>query len=302
MPNQTIVIGTRTSNLALWQSNTIKNLLENRWSYIECRLESFVTKGDKTLDKPLPEIGGKGLFTAELEAALGEGRIDLAVHSLKDLPTEDTPGLIIGAICQRADVRDVLIAQSGSTLASLQGGSIVGTSSLRRQAQLLAHRPDLNVRPIRGNVETRIGKVKTGAYDAVVLAAAGVTRLGLDKAISDWLSLSVMLPAPGQGALAVQCRANDDTTQGYLAAIHDPAVAACVKAERAFLSALGGGCSLPVGAYAVMEGETIHLDGLVAGEDGRQVIHVSGDDRHPQKLGQEIAQQAIALGAEALLP
>ena len=154
MPEQTLIIGTRTSNLAMWQSNTIKASLGRRWPEIVCRLEPFVTKGDKTLDKPLPQIGGKGLFTAELEAALRDGRIDLAVHSLKDLPTEDSPGLTVGAICLRADVRDVLIAQNGSRLATLPAGAVVGTSSLRRKAQLLAHRPDLVVRSIRGNVDT----------------------------------------------------------------------------------------------------------------------------------------------------
>lgn len=297
-----IVIGTRTSNLALWQANAIKKQLESCWPGLTCRLEPFVTKGDKTLDKPLPEIGGKGLFTAELEAALGDGRIDLAVHSLKDLPTEDSPGLTIGAICQRADVRDVLIAQNGWKLASLPDGAVVGTSSLRRKAQLLAFRSDLDIRSIRGNVDTRIRKVGEGDYDAVVLAAAGVTRLGLADSIADWLPLSVMLPAPGQGALAVQCRADDDSTRRYLSAIHDTNAGACITAERAFLSALGGGCSLPVGAFAMMEGETIHMTAVVAGEDGRQVIRITDTGHDPRQLGLNVAQQAIDQGAKALLP
>lgn len=302
MPNQTIVIGTRTSKLALWQSEKIKEILESRWPDISCRLEPFVTKGDKTLDKPLPQIGGKGLFTAELEAALKDGRIDLAVHSLKDLPSEETPGLMVGAVCLRADVRDVLIASDGRTLSDLPAGAVVGTSSLRRKAQLLAHRPDLVVRSIRGNVDTRIGKVSSGEYDAVLLAAAGVLRLGFEEKVSGWLPFSIMLPAPGQGALAVQCRVDDAATRALLDAIHEPDVSACVTAERAFLSALGGGCSLPVGAHAVMEGETIHLEGIVAAEDGQRVIRVSGSGSDPRKLGADVAQEAIAQGAEALLP
>lgn len=302
MPDQTLVIGTRTSKLAFWQSEKIKELLEKAWPDITCRLEPYVTKGDKTLDKPLPQIGGKGLFTAELEAALRDGRIDLAVHSLKDLPTEDTPGLVVGAICQRADVHDVLIAQNGWTAATLPAGAVVGTSSLRRKAQLLAYRPDLTVRSIRGNVDTRIGKVASGEYEAVVLAAAGVTRLGLDEKISDWLPFTTMLPAPGQGAMAVQCRADDETIRGLLAAVHNPAVSACVTAERAFLTALGGGCSLPVGALAVLKGEMIEMDVLVAAEDGSRVIRLSGNGRNPQHLGINLAQEAIVQGAEALLP
>jgi hydroxymethylbilane synthase len=297
-----IVIGTRTSDLALWQANTIKDNLETHWPGLSCRLELFITKGDKTLDKPLPEIGGKGLFTAELEAALRDGRIDLAVHSLKDLPTEDTPGLTIGAICQRADVRDVLIAANGNSLANLPAGAVVGTSSLRRKAQLLAYRPDLTVRPIRGNVGTRVGKVEKGGYDAVILAAAGISRLGMDNMVSDWLPFEVMLPAPGQGALAVQCREDDEKTKNLLAAINESAVRSCVTAERTFLSALGGGCSLPVGAHAVIEGEMIQMVAVVAAEDGSQVIRLSGTGQDPQHLGKEMAQEAVAQGAEALLP
>ncbi len=298
----TIIIGTRTSKLALWQANTIKQQLEANWPGLTCNLEPFVTKGDKTLDKPLPEIGGKGLFTAELEAALRDGRIDLAVHSLKDLPIEDAAGLANGAISSRADVRDVLIAAKGWTLATLPAGAIVGTSSLRRKAQLLAYRPDLEVRSIRGNVDTRIRKVRTEAYDAVVLAAAGVTRLELESEISEWLPLSMMLPAPGQGAMAVQCRVDDRQIKTLLAAVHDTNASDCVTAERAFLGGLGGGCSLPVAAYAGKTGEEIHLVGLVASEDGRQVIKVEGNGRQPQELGAKLAQEAIVQGAEALLP
>ncbi len=231
-----------------------------------------------------------------------DGRIDLAVHSLKDLPIEDAAGLANGAISSRADVRDVLIAAKGWTLATLPAGAIVGTSSLRRKAQLLAYRPDLEVRSIRGNVDTRIRKVRTEAYDAVVLAAAGVTRLELESEISEWLPLSMMLPAPGQGAMAVQCRVDDRQIKTLLAAVHDTNASDCVTAERAFLGGLGGGCSLPVAAYAGKTGEEIHLVGLVASEDGRQVIKVEGNGRQPQELGAKLAQEAIVQGAEALLP
>lgn len=299
--SKTVVIGTRTSDLALWQTRHIKAQLETAWPGLTCELETFVTKGDKTLDKPLPEIGGKGLFTAELEAALYAGRIDLAVHSLKDLPVADSDGLTVGAISARADVRDVLVAKHEWKLGSLPIGAKVGTSSLRRQAQLLQARPDLNVQPIRGNVGTRLQKVFAGEYDAAVLAAAGLTRLGLEAHISQYLPVSVMLPAPGQGALAVQCRADDDHILGLLASVDDAQTRRCVLAERAFLDSLGSGCSLPVGAYATLDGAEIQLSGLVGAIDGRQVIEVAGHGRDPHQLGMNLAAQARKQGARALL-
>jgi hydroxymethylbilane synthase len=265
-------------------------------------LETFVTKGDQTLDKPLPEIGGKGLFTAELEAALGHGRIDLAVHSLKDLPVADVQGLTLGAISSRADVRDVLLTQQPNwTLGNLPMGASVGTSSLRRKAQLLQARPDLNVQSIRGNVDTRLSKVQAGEYDAAVLAAAGLIRLGLAAHIAQYLPLEVMLPAPGQGALAVQCRADDGEMLALLAAIDDEDTRHCVIAERAFLAALGAGCSLPVGAYATIAAGTIELRGLVGAVDGSRVIEVKAYGREPQELGAELAKKALARGAAELL-
>lgn len=293
------IIGTRTSQLALWQTRHIIVLLGQVRPDVFCRPESFVTQGDKTLDKPLPQIGGKGLFTQELEQALLDGRIHLAVHSLKDLPVEDSPGLMLGAIVGRADVRDVLIGSQ--TLAELPQNAIVGTSSLRRQSQLRRLRPDLDVRSIRGNVETRIRKVHDGQYDATILAAAGVTRLGLDEHIAEWLPLETMLPAPGQGALAVQCRTDDEETLRLLAAIHQPEVAAAVIAERAFLHGLGGGCATPVAAYARWENGRLHLIGYVGATNGMTMVrvHASGDD--PVKLGHELAQEAIAEGAAEIL-
>jgi hydroxymethylbilane synthase len=295
------IIGTRTSNLALWQTRHIMALLAQAWSDVTCRTEPFVTQGDKTLDKPLPQIGGKGLFTLELEQALLDGRIHLAVHSLKDLPVEDSPGLTLGAIVGRADVRDVLIAANGRTLETLPRGAIVGTSSLRRQSQLRRQRPDLDVRSIRGNVETRIRKVHEGQYDATVLAAAGVTRLGLEEHVAEWLPLETMLPAPGQGALAVQCRADDDETLRLLAAIHQPEVAAAVTAERVFLHALGGGCATPVAAYGVWKDGRLQLIGYVGAVNGMTMVRVHSSGEDPEVLGQALAQEAIAEGAAEIL-
>jgi hydroxymethylbilane synthase len=296
-----LTLGSRTSALAMWQSRHVMDTLQTVWPGLECTIEPFVTQGDKTLDRPLPEIGGKGLFTLELENGLREGRIDLAVHSLKDLPVDDAPGLTLGAILGRADVRDVLVAKNGQTLDTLPPGAVVGTSSLRRQAQLLARRPELTVRSIRGNVETRIHKALHGDYDATLLAGAGVTRLGLDAHISQWLALDVMLPAPGQGALAVQCRADDERTLGLLAVIHNAEVAQSVSAERAFLSGLGGGCSIPVGAYATVRRGMIHLTGLVAATDGSRIIRVEGSGPSALELGASLAEEAKSQGALELI-
>ena len=295
------IIGTRTSQLALWQTRHIIALLGQVRPDVFCRPESFVTQGDKTLDKPLPQIGGKGLFTLELEQALLDGRIHFAVHSLKDLPVEDSPGLTLGAIVGRADVRDVLVARDGRTLAELPQNAIVGTSSLRRQSQLRRLRPDLDVRSIRGNVETRIRKVHEGQYDATILAAAGVTRLGLDEHIAEWLPLDKMLPAPGQGALAVQCRADDAETLGLLATIHQPEVAVAVTAERTFLNALGGGCATPVAAHVVGVDGRLQFTGYVGSVDGSVTIRVTGSGRDAKTLGQVMAHEAIAKGAQEIL-
>lgn len=307
-----ITIGTRTSDLALWQTKHIMERLQAAWPGLICGMHPFVTQGDKTqaLDKPLPAIGGKGLFTAELERALLAGEIDLAVHSLKDLPVEDAPGLTLGVITSRADVRDALVARNGWTLATLPPGAVVGTSSTRRAAQLQALRPDLTIRSIRGNVDTRIRKVLNGDYDATLLALAGVERLGLTDNLTERLSLEVMLPAPGQGALAVQCRADDQATLALLAAIDDATVRAAVTAERAFLHGLGGGCSAPVAAFAqVQESEgkpELQLEALVASADGQQIIRVSGaapavDVKAALALGEQLAAQALTQGAATLV-
>lgn len=300
---RTLTVGTRPSPLARWQTNHVIGCLQMVWPELDCRIVPLTTTGDKTLDRPLPEIGGTGLFTEELEAALRSGEIDIAVHSLKDLPIDDAPGLIISAISAREDARDVLISCQGWTLAALPRGAHVGTSSRRRSAQLLAARPDLTLLPLRGNVDTRIRKAMQGDYDAIVLAAAGVLRLGLSEHITEYLSFDVMLPAPGQGALAAQCRKDDAATRGLLSAIDDPMSRAAVTTERAFLEALGGGCSAPVAAYAecgMQKGEC-RATGLVASLDGRRVIRVLGAGPDPAALGQQLAQQALAQGAGELL-
>ncbi|HID52302.1 MAG TPA: hydroxymethylbilane synthase [Anaerolineae bacterium] len=298
MNHHTLIIGTRTSQLAMWQTDYITALLQAVWPELECRTESFVTKGDKTLNQPLPQIGGKGLFTWELENALRDGRIHLAVHSLKDLPVENAPGLTLGAIVGRADVRDVLI---GLTLEDIPLDGVVGTSSLRRHAQLRRLRPDVAIRSIRGNVETRIRKVTEGQYDAAILAAAGVTRLGLEEHIAQYLPLAAMLPAPGQGALAVQCRADDAQTLELLAVIHNPNVATVVTAERAFLNGLGGGCATPVAAYAELANGELHLTGLVSALDGKRQIRVTGSGTDGRTLGLELAEEALVRGAREIL-
>lgn len=297
----TLSIGTRRSQLARWQTDHVAGLLQAAWPDLLCDVQTFSTRGDDVLDQSLPSLGGKGLFTAALEEALRQGDIDVAVHSLKDLPVADPPGLTVGAIIGRADVRDVLVAAQGMTLADLPPGAVVGTSSLRRQAQLLAQRPDLQVRDIRGNVETRLRKVAEGQYAATILAAAGVNRLGLDTAVSEVLSLETMLPAPGQGALAVQCRASDAATLALLAAIHNEQVANAVRAERRFLEALGGGCAVPVAAYAQAEAQEWLLEGLVADPAGTAVIRVSARGADPLALGEQLAAEALALGAARIL-
>jgi hydroxymethylbilane synthase len=302
LPKPTLVLGTRTSNLARWQTERVVALLQAAWPQLKCETRPFQTQGDKILDKPLPQIGGKGLFTAELERALIDGQIDLAVHALKDLPTDDTPGLTVGAIADRADPRDGLVARNGWTLTTLPQGALVGTSSVRRQAQLLARRPDLRVVSIRGNVETRLRKVlEDHLYDATVLAAAGLERLGLSGHVTEWLDADTMLPAPGQGALAVQCRAHDQATLTLLAAIDDRAVRTAVTAERTFLNVLESGCSAPVGALARVEGQTVHLEALVAAPSGRPVIRVRGEGTDPRQLGRTLAEQARRQGAAHIL-
>lgn len=301
MATDPLLFATRPSALARCQTGWVIDALEKAWPGLVGREKVITTSGDRIIDRPLPEIGGKGLFTQELETELLTGQVHAAVHSLKDLPIQDTPGLCISAIPQRADPRDVLISAREVDLDSLPEGVLVGTSSLRRSAQLLAYRPDIRLEPLRGNIDTRIRKALEGQYDAIILAGAGISRLGLLDHVRQWLPLDVMLPAPGQGALAVQSRSTDEKTNAYLAAIEDTDTRNCVTAERAFLEGLGGGCSLPVAAHAESKNGIIELTGLVASIDGKRVIRVEAAGEHPESLGHNLAQAALVSGAAEVL-
>ena len=296
-----LTFATRPSALARWQTARVIQLLQAAHPELECSEYIITTTGDRVLDRPLPEIGGKGLFTSELEDALLSGKVHGAVHSLKDLPVENTPGIVVGAIPEREAAFDVLVSTHGWTISNLPEGARVGTCSHRRTAQLLARRSDLTILPLRGNVDTRVRKVLNGEYDAIVLAQAGLMRLGLEAHISEVFPLDVMLPAPGQGALAVQCRADDVETLEVLSSIHDPITAAAVDAERAFLSGLGGGCSLPVAAFAQKNNGQIILTGAVISVDGTEAIRLSAVDEDPHKLGERLADLVLERGAADIL-
>jgi len=299
-----IIIGTRKSALALWQTEHVVGLLKAIYPHTTIEITPFSTRGDEILDQSLPAIGGKGVFTEALEHALRAGQIDYAVHSLKDLPVANSAGLTIGAITTRANVSDVLISKNGFTLDQLPHGAVIGTSSRRRWAQLLAYRPDVVCMDIRGNVNTRIEKALApdSPYHATILAHAGVDRLGLSHHIAQILPLELMLPAPGQGALAVQCRM-DETDLARIMPIADAQTTLCTTLERAFLAQLGGGCALPVAAYAHIREETVHLRGRICAVDGSRVIDVDGHanltDGIP--LATELANRALMQGAKSLL-
>jgi len=300
-----LIFATRPSALARWQTHWVISALETAHPGLVCEEKIITTQGDQILDKPLPEIGGKGLFTQELENELLSGAVHCAVHSLKDLPVENPAGLAIGCIPARGEIRDVLIAKDGHSLVSLPAGASVGTSSLRRAAQILAARPDLSTCSLRGNVDTRLRKALEGQYDAIILAGAGLIRLGLDGHVTEWLPLEVMLPAPGQGALAVQCRADDGITLSLLAALDDATTRAAVTAERQFLLGLGGGCAVPVAAYGQCSVNSdqlsVSLTGLVTSPDGTMMVRVSGHGVDPVELGSVLAQRAIQQGANNIL-
>jgi hydroxymethylbilane synthase len=298
-----VVVGTRPSALARRQTERVIAQLRAAWPDLRCRVVTLTTEGDRLAEQPLPEIGGKGLFTQAIEAALRSGEIDLAVHSLKDLPTAGADDLIVSAVTEREDPRDVLISRHGLPLQQLPTGARVGTSSLRRAAQVRALRPDMEVVPLRGNVDTRLRKAARPDMDAVILAAAGVIRLGRADEVTQWLPLDLMLPAPGQGALAVQVRADDAALLRWLAAIHHRPTWAAVTAERAFLAALGAGCSAPVAAWGRVEAGRLWLDGLIASIDGRDVLRLSaqGDPDEPEALGAHLAEQARSQGADRIL-
>jgi len=297
-------LGTRGSLLALAQSNWTASALEANGAS-EVSLEVIRTVGDEHLDQPLHEISGKGLFTRELDEALLSGRVDLAVHSLKDLPTVLPEGLCIAATPRRVDPRDVVVGPEGAstTLASLKKGAIVGTSSLRRVALLNAFRRDVTPRTIRGNVDTRLRKLDDGQFDAIILAGAGLTRLGLAGRASEWLERTSWLPAPGQGALGIVTRTEDAETRNSVGALNDPDSFATVTAERTCLEALGGGCQVPIGALGLAYDERLRLWGLVASPDGKRVVRgdLTGHLADPQALGHKLANLLRKRGAEPIL-
>jgi hydroxymethylbilane synthase len=273
MPSpSSIIIGSRGSDLALWQSNHIKSELERLYPDLTISIEIIKTTGDKIVDSPLSVIGGKGAFTAELEEALLRNEIDIAVHSLKDLPTEIHSDLVIAAIPQREDVRDAFIGKGVKSLADLPMNASVATGSLRRKAQLLALRPDLTIVDIRGNVPTRVRKLKESNWDGMLLASAGLRRLSMDSEISEYIDPESILPAPGQGALAVQCRLNDSRIKELLLPLDDADARACVTAERIVLNALGGGCQVPLGTYAKKNGDAILLTASIVSLDGTSTV------------------------------
>jgi hydroxymethylbilane synthase len=294
-------IGTRGSALALAQSEHVRSLLAKGEERHE--LVRIVTTGDREQDTSLSKMGGKGVFTKEIEAALLEGRIDLAVHSLKDLPTEETPGLAIGALLPREDPRDALLARGGLRFESLPEGARVGTSSLRRKSQLLARRPDLVVLDLRGNVPTRIARLEAGLFDAIVLAMAGLRRLGMESEATEPFDEKAMLPAPGQGIVAVQIRSDDPATSAAVRRLHDAASEAEGTAERTFLAGLGGGCLVPVGARGTARDGGLHLSGYVGDPGGSPSIRRSleGDVGDAALLGRRLAEEMIAAGARPIL-
>jgi hydroxymethylbilane synthase len=295
------VVGSRTSGLAMWQTEHVIERLQRAWPDVVFEIRTYVTEGDGDVETPLPELGGKGVFTTRLEQALAAEEIDLAVHSLKDLPVDAGREFTVGAVTSRTDPRDCVVARHAWTLDTLPRGAVVGTSSLRRQGQLLARRPDLLVRPIRGNVDTRVRKVLHGEYDAVLLAAAGVTRLGLAARVTEWIPAEAILPAPGQGALAVQCRTGDQATRRRLAAIDEPALRAAVEAERAFLRHLGGGCAAPIAAYARVAPSGLRMTGVVISPDGRRLVRVEDEAEDGRELARRLAARALDEGAASIL-
>lgn len=296
-------IATRKSQLALWQAGHVAMLLRQAHPGLDVELLPIVTQGDRIQDRSLAAIGGKGLFIKELEVALEEERADIAVHSMKDLPGDLPEGLIIAAVLERADPRDALIAANAAGLADLPRGARVGTSSLRRQAQLLAARADLRIEALRGNVDTRLRRFDAGELDAIVLACAGLIRLGLASRIGARLDTRVCLPAVAQGVIGIECRAADARTLGLLAVLNHRETRIAMDAERAFAHRLGGSCQSPIAAHARLDGDTLMLEGMVAEPDGSLLLRdaQSGSAARPAALGELLAERVLAAGAGALL-
>jgi hydroxymethylbilane synthase len=296
-----LVIATRQSRLALWQAEHIAQRLREQHAGLTVELLPMTTRGDQLLDRRLDQVGGKGLFVKELEVAMSERRADLAVHSMKDVPAELPDGFTLAAITAREDARDALVAQRYASLAEMPAGSSLGTSSLRRAAQIMERHPSLVVRVLRGNVDTRLAKLDRGEYDAIVLAAAGLARLGLAERIRSRLSLEESLPAPGQGALGIECLAERAEVHELLAPLADRASELCVRAERTVSRALGGSCTVPLAAYAEMSRGTISLRALVASADGRRVLRASAQGADPEAVGATVAAALRSQGADEVL-
>jgi hydroxymethylbilane synthase len=292
-------IGSRGSQLALWQAHHISALLREHGHEVDLKI--IKTTGDKITDVALAKVGTKGMFTKEIEQALADGSIDLAVHSLKDLPTELSSGFEIAAITTRENPRDVFCSSKYKNIDGLPRGARVGTSSLRRQAQLKAVRPDVEIFPLRGNVDTRLRKLEAGEYDAIILAAAGLYRLGKTELVRQVISPDMMCPAAGQGALGIEIRAGDKLTRQHLAFLDDTAARATTTCERALLNKLGGGCQVPIGAFAEVRKGRLHLEAIVADPDGSKVLRESRDGTDPVQLGESVGQALLQRGGDAIL-
>ena len=296
-------IATRKSALALWQAEFVKAQLEHFHDDVRVELVPMSTQGDIILDTPLAKIGGKGLFVKELEQAMLDGRADIAVHSMKDVPVEFPDDLELHVICEREDPRDAFVSNNFANIDALPQGAIVGTSSLRRQCQIRALRPDLEIRDLRGNVNTRLAKLDSGQYDAIILAAAGLIRLKMGERIRDFIEPEVSLPANGQGAVGIECRIDDEVTKALLAPLEHSETRIRVNAERSMNRHLEGGCQVPIGAYALVDGEQVHLRGLVGAIDGSEILRdeISGHVDNAEKLGIELAKKLLAQGADKIL-
>ena len=304
MSAQTLRIATRKSPLALWQAEHVKARLLAQHPELTVELVTFTTKGDIILDTPLAKIGGKGLFVKELEVAMLAGDADIAVHSMKDVPMEFPEGLELGIICERENPRDAFVSNNYSSLAELPQGAVVGTSSLRRQCQLQAKRPDLVIRSLRGNVQTRLGKMDAGEYDAIILASAGLLRLEMEDRIAEYMEPELSLPAGGQGAVGIELRSGDNTTMDLIASLHHEKTAYCVMAERAMNRRLQGGCQVPIACYAIEETPgQLWLRGLVGSVDGKQMLttEIRGSVDDAEALGIQAAEALLAQGASAIL-
>lgn len=298
-----IRIATRKSPLALWQAYYVKEALQQAHPGLEVELVTMVTKGDVILDTPLAKVGGKGLFVKELEVAMLEGRADLAVHSMKDVPVDFPPGLGLVTICEREDPRDAFVSNHYENIEQLPQGAVVGTCSLRRQCQLKAYRPDLVIKELRGNVGTRLSKLDAGEYDAIILAAAGLKRLELQERIRSFIEPEQSLPAVGQGAVGIECRTDDERMLELLAPLNHVETADRVKCERAMNLTLQGGCQVPIGSYALLEGDQIWLRALVGEPNGSHIVRgeIRGPRTDAEALGVQLAQQLLSQGADDIL-